>query len=93
MSGRVENKIALVTGGTSGIGLATANLLAAEALRSCGTLTCYHCPRKDSHRPKLGQASFESQLLTDKSSVEVLGDLASTVSGIPVNQETGLNLH
>ena len=33
MSGRVENKIALVTGGTSGIGLATATLLAAEGAK------------------------------------------------------------
>ena len=33
MSGRVENKIAVVTGGTSGIGLATAKLLAAEGAK------------------------------------------------------------
>ena len=33
MPGRVENKIAVVTGGTSGIGLATAKLLAAEGAR------------------------------------------------------------
>ncbi len=33
MSGRVESKIAVVTGGTSGIGLATARLLAAEGAK------------------------------------------------------------
>ena len=33
MSGRVGNKIAVVTGGTSGIGLATAKLLAAEGAK------------------------------------------------------------
>ena len=33
MAGRVENKIAVVTGGTSGIGLATAKLLAAEGAK------------------------------------------------------------
>lgn len=33
MPGRVENKIAVVTGGTSGIGLATARLLAAEGAK------------------------------------------------------------
>ena len=33
MSGRVEHKIAVVTGGTSGIGLATAKLLAAEGAK------------------------------------------------------------
>ena len=33
MSRRVENKIAVVTGGTSGIGLATAKLLAAEGAK------------------------------------------------------------
>ena len=33
MSGRVESKIAVVTGGTSGIGLATAKLLAAEGAK------------------------------------------------------------
>ena len=33
MSGKLENKIALVTGGTSGIGLATAKLFAAQGAR------------------------------------------------------------
>ena len=33
MSGKVENKIAVVTGGTSGIGLATAKLLATEGAK------------------------------------------------------------
>ena len=33
MLGRVESKIAVVTGGTSGIGLATAKLLAAEGAK------------------------------------------------------------
>ena len=33
MSGRVESKIAVVTGGTSGIGLATAKLLASEGAK------------------------------------------------------------
>ncbi len=33
MPGRVANKIAVVTGGTSGIGLATAKVLAAEGAK------------------------------------------------------------
>ena len=75
MSGRVGNKIALVTGGTSGIGLATARLLAAEGAKVF--VTGRRSPELAAATEQIGHGAVGIQ--GDVSRLEDLDRLFSTV--------------
>ena len=75
MSGRVESKIAVVTGGTSGIGLATAKLLAAEGAKVF--VTGRRAPELAAAVEQIGHGAVGVQ--GDASRLEDLDRLFSTV--------------
>ena len=75
MSGRVESKVAVVTGGTSGIGLATAKLLAAEGAKVF--VTGRRAPELAAAVEQIGHGAVGVQ--GDASRLEDLDRLFSTV--------------
>ncbi len=75
MSGRVESKIAVVTGGTSGIGLATAKLLAAKGAKVF--VTGRRAPELAAAVEQIGHGAVGVQ--GDASRLEDLDRLFSTV--------------
>ncbi len=75
MAGKIENKIAVVTGGTSGIGLATAKLLAAEGAKVF--VTGRRAPELAAAVEQIGHGAVGIQ--GDVSMLEDLDRLFSTV--------------